>query len=130
MTFIIYGVGAIGGTLAAKLALAGQPVAGIARGAQLDAIRKNGLLLKTPAGDSRVRFPVAGDPGKLKISGDDIVFLCVKSQDTEAALQLLRDAGVRDQPVVCAQNGVANERAALRLFPNVYAMLVVMPATF
>src|SRR5260221_4195872 len=117
MTFIIYGVGAIGGTLAAKLALAGKPVAGIARGAQLAALQRNGLLLQTPAGASRVIFPIADDPKRLGIGADDVIFLCMKSQDTEAALQQLRDAGLTDQPIACRQNGVANERAALRLFP-------------
>jgi 2-dehydropantoate 2-reductase len=54
----------------------------------------------------------------------------MKSQDTKPALEALAAAGVTDQPIVCAQNGVDNEREALRFFPNVYAMMVVMPATF
>lgn len=130
MTFIVYGVGAIGGTIAAKLAGAGQPVAVIARGAQLDALNQNGLLLRTPSGDTRVKFPLAADPAGLTITPDDVIFLCMKGQDTVAALERLRAAGVVDTPIVCAQNGVANEREALRFFPNVYAMMVVMPATF
>jgi 2-dehydropantoate 2-reductase len=130
MTFIIYGVGAIGGALAAKLIQSGQPVAGIARGAQLQALQSNGLLLRTPDGDFRARFPAVEDPTELDLRPDDIVFLCMKSQDTLQALERLRAAGVRDQAIVCAQNGVANEREALRNFANVYAMLVVMPATF
>ena len=44
MRFIIYGVGAIGGTIAAALTLAGREVAGIARGKMLDAIQANGLV--------------------------------------------------------------------------------------
>lgn len=130
MTFIIYGVGAIGGTIAAKLALAGRPVAGIARGPQLEALRRNGLLLRTPAGEARTGFPVAADPSGLDIGPDDTVLLAMKTQDTAAALERLRAAGVADQPIVCAQNGVANERMALRFFPNVYAMMVALPATF
>ena len=54
----------------------------------------------------------------------------MKSQDTVAALEALGEAGAREQAIVCAQNGVSNEREALRRFANVYAMLVVMPATF
>lgn len=130
MTFIIYGVGAIGGTLAGKLAGVGQQVAGIARGAQLEALKSGGLLLRTPGGDAHARFPVAADPAELGIGPDDIIFLCMKSQDTLGALERLRAAGVSGQPIVCAQNGVANERMALRLFPNVYAMMVALPATF
>jgi 2-dehydropantoate 2-reductase len=52
----------------------------------------------------------------------------VKSQDTQGALEDLR-AAAGDVPLVCAQNGVANERTALRLFSRVYGMVVVMPST-
>ena len=54
--------------------------------------------------------------------------LGVKSQDTAGVLNDLRAAGVTDQPIVCMQNGVENERQALRLFPNVYGMCVMLPA--
>ena len=130
MRFIVYGVGAIGGTLAAKLAASGADVAGIARGAQLEALRKDGLLLRTPDGETRHRFPVAAHPRELDLRPDDCILLAMKSQDTIAALEALAEAGARDQAIVCAQNGVGNEREALRRFANVYAMLVVMPATF
>jgi len=130
MRFIVYGVGAIGGTLAAKLGASGAEVAGTARGAQLEALRRDGLLLRTPSGETRHRFPVVAHPGELALRPDDIVLLAVKSQDTVAALEALGEAGAREQAIVCAQNGVSNEREALRRFANVYAMLVVMPATF
>lgn len=130
MTFIIYGIGAIGGTIAGCLAHAGIDVAGIARGTQLEALRRDGLLLRTPAGDIRARFPVAENPAELAIGPDDVIVLAIKGQDTVEALGRLRAAGVTTQPIVCAQNGVDNERAALRLFPNVYAMTVILPADF
>lgn len=130
MTFVIYGVGAIGGTLAAKLTDAGEAVTGIARGAQLEAIKSGGLLLRTPAGETRASFPCVADPSEIDFAPDDVIFLCMKSQDTLPALARLVAAGVRNQAIVCAQNGVANEREALRFFPNVYAMMVVLPATF
>jgi len=130
MKFVIYGVGAIGGVLAAKLALSGEEVVGIARGPQLDAIRKNGLLLKTPEGEQLARFGAAGDPDEVKFAPDDVIILAMKTQDTPVALQRLRAAGVTSQAIVCAQNGVTNERFALRRFPNVYAMTVILPATF
>ena len=46
MKFCIYGAGAIGGYLAVELALSGQEVCVVARGAHLEAIRKQGLTLK------------------------------------------------------------------------------------
>lgn len=130
MRFIIYGVGAIGGTFAAALTRAGYDVIGIARGAMLEAIRRDGLLFRTPAGSERVRFPVVAAPGEIAFQPDDIILLTMKSQDTADAVVALRDAGVREQAVVCAQNGINNEQLALRLFPNVYAMTVMLPGDY
>jgi 2-dehydropantoate 2-reductase len=130
MRIIVFGVGAIGGTVGAALALSGQEVVGIARGAQLDAIRANGLRLRTPAGDDRVDLACVADPSEIAFRPDDAILLAMKTQDTEAALGRLRDAGVADQPIFCAQNGVANERLALRRFPNVHGVTVMLPAAF
>jgi 2-dehydropantoate 2-reductase len=130
MRIVVLGVGAIGGVIAARLAATGQDVAGIARGRQLEAITANGLLLRTPDGEERVRFTCAATPAGIDWRPDDAVFLTVKSQDTLAALHDLRDAGVHEQPIFCAQNGVANEDMALRYFPNVYGTMVAMPADY
>lgn len=130
MRYVIHGVGAIGGVIAARFALSGADVAGIARGAQLEALQSKGLTLRTPGGEEHASFPVAADPKSLGLRADDVIVLAMKSQDTMGALQALREAGANLQPIVCAQNGVANERTALRFFPNVYGMMVVMPATF
>jgi 2-dehydropantoate 2-reductase len=51
----------------------------------------------------------------------------MKGQDTAAALDALTSCAPPDIAVVCAQNGVANERAALRFFANVYGMCVMCP---
>lgn len=131
MRFIIYGIGAIGGTFAAALARAGHKVLGIARGKMLEAMRaQGGLTFKTPAGSGLARFSVVGAPDKIQFRPDDVIFLAMKGQDTAGALEALRAAGVTTQAVVCAQNGVNNERAALRLFPNVYGMTVILPADY
>jgi 2-dehydropantoate 2-reductase len=66
MRFVFFGVGAIGGGIAAGLARSGQDVIGIARGAQLEAIRRNGLRLRTPAGDDVVKFACVGSPGEIE----------------------------------------------------------------
>jgi len=130
MRFIIYGVGAIGGTVAGALARQGTEVVGIARGAQLEAIRRDGLLLRTPSYSEHVRFECAASPSEITFTPDDVIMLTMKSQDTASALLDLRAAGVDTQPILCAQNGVANERMALRFFPNVYGVTVMMPADY
>ena len=53
----------------------------------------------------------------------------MKSQDTVAALEALAACAPPSTPIVCAQNGVDNERSALRHFENVYGMCVMCPAT-
>lgn len=119
MRFIIYGIGAIGGTFAAALARAGHEVIGIARGKMLDAIRTHGgLTFKTPAGSGLVKFPVVAAPHDIQFRPDDVVFLAMKGQDTAEALGALRAAGVTTQAIVCAQNGVNNQRAASGTSPT------------
>lgn len=130
MRFIVHGVGAIGGTIAASLVLAGFEVVGIARGRMLDAIRTNGLHFRTPLIDERVRFDCVGSPAEITFRDDDAILLTMKSQDTYDALEALAAAGVDRQAVVCGQNGVANERTALRYFPNVYGMTIMCPGTY
>ncbi|MBY6049336.1 ketopantoate reductase family protein [Vannielia litorea] len=130
MRIIVYGVGAIGGVVAAALALSGQEMIGIARGRMLEAIREKGLLLDSERGRELARFDCVGHPSEITFRPDDAVLLCVKGQDTAAALADLRAAGLTDQPVFCCQNGVANEPFALRFFPNVHAVTVMMPASY
>ena len=130
MRFIIFGLGAVGGTFAAALAKSGHEVVGIARGAMLEAVKANGLLFRTPQGSERVRFAVVATPAEIAFVDGDIVMLTMKSQDTADALVALRDAGFGDRPVICAQNGVNNERLALRYFAKVYGATVMTPADY
>ena len=128
MRYIVYGLGAIGGTVASLLVQSGADVAGVARGPHLDKIRADGLQLHRPDGSTTVRFPVADDPASLRPRSGDVVLLAVKSQDTAAALQSLAGT-TRDVTVACVQNGVANEPAAARYFEQVYGVVVMCPST-
>ena len=130
MRIIVVGIGAVGGTLAAALSLAGHEVVGVARGAQLEKVRGSGLRLRTPQQDRVARFDCVGSPSEADLQCGDIMLLCVKSHDTAAALQQLRQAGARDQAIFCTQNGIANEREAMQHFPNVHGVTVMMPAMY
>jgi 2-dehydropantoate 2-reductase len=77
-----------------------------------------------------VAVPCVATPDDIDWRPDDAVLLCMKGQHTVAALEALRAAGLRDQPVFCAQNGVANEREALRYFDNVHAINVMLPCEY
>jgi 2-dehydropantoate 2-reductase len=149
--YLIIGAGAIGGTIGALLAESGHDVVLVARGAHLDALRSKGLRFVTPRGGQTLQIPAIGGPEEIELRLDDVLMLCVKSQDTAAVLDSWADRAVTSAdvggsagegvptsvvagsagellPVVCAQNGVDNERAALRRFANVYGMSVTLPA--
>ena len=128
MRIVVVGAGAVGGVVAVNLALAGSPVVAVARGEHGRTMRESGLRYESPSGVVRVDVPVVQSVEALDVEVDDVVVLAVKSQDTGAVLSGLRATGVTDQPVVCMQNGVDNERQALRLFPNVYSVCVMLPA--
>jgi 2-dehydropantoate 2-reductase len=127
--FVVYGAGAVGGVLGALLAGAGYEVVLIARGEHLTAIRRDGLRVLTPDGERTHRLPAVAGPAEVDWRAGDVVLLAMKSMDTEAALRALAAHADPTVPVVCVQNGVANERAALRMFENVYAVCVMFPAT-
>ena len=130
MRYIIYGAGGIGGGIGALLTQAGREAILIARGEHLTAMREQGLTVRRPDGVANVEVQTAGHPSEIDFRPDDVVLLTMKGQDTQAALDDLEAAAGYEIPVICTQNGVANERTAARRFSNVYAMLVVMPATF
>ncbi|MPZ63145.1 MAG: ketopantoate reductase family protein [Propionibacteriales bacterium] len=130
MRFVIVGLGGVGGVLAARLSQAGHRVVGVARGAQLSAVRENGLRLDTPTESFTARLDVFSHPGEASLTTDDVVILAVKSQDTADAVRALADTAPSGIPVACAQNGVVNELCALRSFANVYGVVVMCPTAF
>jgi 2-dehydropantoate 2-reductase len=134
MRFIIIGAGAVGGTIGGCLHQGGHDVVLVARGAHLEALRARGLTLATPLGTDTLPVPAVAGPGELTLTPDDVLILAVKSQDTvgavaEWAWQPVGGGVAADTiPVVCAQNGVANEAIALRRFRDVHGMCVWLPA--
>lgn len=130
MRYVVYGAGAVGGTIGGRLFQHGHDVALIARGSHQQAIQRSGLELRSPEGTITLPIPVVDDPRALDVGHDDVVILAVKSQDSAAALDALgrATAGHSKPAVVCAQNGVENERIALRGFADTYGMAVLLPA--
>jgi 2-dehydropantoate 2-reductase len=130
MRFVVYGAGAVGGVIGARLFQHGHDVTLIARGAHREAVRDHGLRLDTPDESVTLRLPVVDRPSAVDLSPGDVVLLSMKSQDTAGALADLAAVAPPGIAVACAQNGVENERLTLRLFPRVYAVCVLLPATF
>ena len=142
MRTVILGAGAIGGGVGALLARAGHDVVLVARGAHLAALQATGLTLRTPAFTETVHVRAIAAPGEIELTPDDRLVLTVKTQDSAALLDTWSrlpvgggdhegSGGVAGErlPIFCFQNGVENERVALRRFARVYAACVWMPAT-
>lgn len=88
MKYLIYGAGGIGGCLAAFLAQGGKDVSLIARGAHLEAIQKNGLVLETGHGTFAV--PVRACEQEQVTDKPDVIFVCVKGYSLEGTLPTLK----------------------------------------
>ena len=127
MRFIIYGAGGIGGSIGARLHMNQEQVILIARGAHYEAIKSRGLSFHSPSHHRTLPIDVVADPHDIDFQADDVVILCMKTQDVEGALRTLQLAAPAETPVVCCQNGVASERMALRRFRHVYGMVVWVP---
>lgn len=123
----MYGAGAVGGVVGGRLTQHGHDVTLIARGPHLAAIRARGLRVDSPGGSVTIEVPAFGHPGEVTWRGDEVVLLAMKSQHTAAALPELRDAAPPTIAVVCLQNGVANEREALRYFERIHGVTVMAP---
>jgi 2-dehydropantoate 2-reductase len=130
MRFIVYGAGAVGGVIGGRLHEHGHDTVLIARGEHGRAIRSGGLRVESSDTVVTLDVPVVERPGELDLGPDDVVIMAMKTQDSAVALDelaLAAPSGIG--AVACAQNGVENERLALRRFPDVYAIQVMLPAT-
>ena len=125
--YIIYGAGAVGGAIGGALCQHGIEAALIARGDHGREIAARGMRVRTSTGDFTVHPAVFAAPHELTFHRSDVVILAMKSQDTAAALSALAPLAPSDLTVVCAQNGVNNEREAARFFNSVVAMCVNVP---
>jgi 2-dehydropantoate 2-reductase len=113
MRIAVMGAGAVGAYFGAKLALAGHDVAFIARGGHLEAMRRQGLRVTSPAGNFHIqnaRF--TADTNDVGIV--DLILFCVKSYDTESAAESLTPMIGDDTGILSLQNGVDNPEKIAR----------------
>ncbi len=104
MRIAVVGAGAIGAYVGAALARGGADVALIARGAQLDALQRNGVTVLSSRGDFTAHPPATDDP--REIGPVDVVFLGLKAYSYAAAEPLLAPLLQPQTGVVAAQNGI------------------------
>ena len=129
MRIIIYGAGAVGSAIGARLWMSGNKAVLIGRPAHVEAINKHGLKFTTAEGTFNVEVPSVKSPADIRFQPDDVVFLGMKGQDSEKALRDLK-AVIPDIAVLCLQNGIRNEEIAARYFPRVYGAVVRVGALY
>jgi 2-dehydropantoate 2-reductase len=105
MKFAVVGAGAIGGFAGGCLAAGGAEVALVARGAHLDALRRNGVHIQLRTGASLTAHPfVTGDP--RDIGPVDAVLLAMKAPGIRAAAPALSPLLGSETAVIAGQNGL------------------------
>lgn len=101
----VFGAGGIGGYFGGRLAAAGHDVTFIARGAHLEAIRRDGLVVSSVAGDFTVA-PAAATDDPAQVGPVDVVLLGVKTWQLGPAITALAPMVGPDTAVLTTQNGV------------------------
>jgi 2-dehydropantoate 2-reductase len=100
----IVGAGGVGGYFGARLAAAGQDVAFVARGKHLEALKADGLVVRSPAGD--LQLPVQATNAPAETGPVDYVLICVKTWQLPEAIDTIRPLVGLDTAIVTVQNGV------------------------
>jgi len=106
MKIAIIGAGAIGGYVGVKLALAGEDVTFIVRGANLEAIRKNGMKLIMHDGAEHIARDVKATNDYAQAGPQDVVILAMKAHQVEAVAKELPKLFGPETTVVTMQNGI------------------------
>ncbi len=127
MRVVVYGAGAVGSIIGGYLHNCGQDTILVCSKPHADAINADGLTIRGLQGNHNISLPALTDISKIGLNENDIVFLTMKTFDTEAALEKLGKRAER-LAAVCFQNGVRNEEYAGRRFSRVYGGIVFFGA--
>ena len=106
MKIAIVGVGAIGGYVGIRLALAGEQVTFIARGANLEALRSRGIRLQSANGSEESCPQIMATDDYLAAGPQDIIILAMKAHQVEAVVGEVPKMFAADTIVVPMQNGI------------------------
>ena len=106
MKVAIIGAGAIGGYVGVKLALAGEDVTFIVRGANLSAIKSKGMKLIMADGTEHVASNVRATNDYAEAGPQDLVILAMKAHQVEAVARDVPKLFGPDTAVVTMQNGI------------------------
>ena len=118
MKYLVVGTGGVGGSIAGFLALAGKEVACIARGKHLEAIRRNGLHLKSDLKGEHY-LPVKACTAEEFSGKAEVIFVCVKGSSIDSIKEVLERASTPDTLVIPILNVYGTGPRIGRLVPSV-----------
>ncbi len=117
MRIAIVGAGALGSVIGGLLIEAGLDTVLIERNAQdVRVVQENGLHLDGVSGDRILRPAIVSDPAQA--AGADLIFVIVKSYDTRAAIETVKEAISPTGIVLTLQNGIGNFETLNEAFPG------------
>jgi 2-dehydropantoate 2-reductase len=117
----VLAAGGVGAYFGARLASVGHEVHFVARGAHLEAMRRDGLRVLSVHGDVHLMHPsVTDDPAA--IGPVDIVLFAVKLWDVEAAAAFARPLLGDDTRLITLQNGVDSYERVCTIVPPRYVV--------
>jgi 2-dehydropantoate 2-reductase len=116
MKIVVMGSGGVGGYFGARLAAAGEDVGFVARGAHLEAMKRDGLRIESTAGDLTLK-PVKVTSNAADYGSADLVMIAVKLGATQSAIDAVRPLVEKGADVVSFQNGVGAIEALTKAFP-------------
>jgi 2-dehydropantoate 2-reductase len=121
MNIVVLGAGAVGSVLGGLLALRKHDVLLVCRDHHADAITENGgLRLRSATGDYFAQLRASSSLEAADLDDDACVLITAKSYDTEGCVEQLASLAPSELPIVCFQNGIANEELTASRFENVY----------
>ncbi|MCU4156072.1 2-dehydropantoate 2-reductase [Carboxylicivirga sp. A043] len=121
MKIAVIGTGGVGGYFGAKLAQADNEVTFIARGAHLEAIRENGLLVKSVYGDMHITNVNATDK-ITDINKADLVLVAVKAWQIKEIREEINHILHSNSIVLPLQNGVLAADELAEVIPAKHIM--------
>jgi len=104
MKVCIFGAGAIGGFIGARLASTGHQISAVARGATAAALREHGFRVRSKGVVERFDVQVAEDPAALGVQ--DVVVISVKAPSLPSVAERIAPLLGSDTILLVAMNGV------------------------
>lgn len=117
MKIYIVGTGGVGGYFGGLLAKGGLDVTFLARGENYEALKENGLIVKSVAGDFTVK-PAQVIEKIAEITNPDLVIFSVKTYDTESIAKELTSVVNENTVILTFQNGVNNDNEIKKIIKN------------